>query len=174
MAHQHRFTPTLQLTQTLVEQQSGETAPEVRQFTIGRALFPFVRRSALSYRDNARVKFERPLYARLQGTFEVQGSEPLDIQFEVNSAWPVDLRIDDQSTMRTEEKTDFFNEIVVKSNLVPGKHRIELGFPYSPREGGLVISYSYWENGWRERETLGMDTPRVEFIPVAEPASVQP
>jgi hypothetical protein len=140
-------------------------------YPIGRVLFPYIEDAPLRDDRNVLPPLSEPAIVHLKTRAEVIGVANLPMQFEIHSSWPVELKINGVPHVPLQQTQNYFTEIVTYATLEPGIHEIELRFHYMPGEtNGFAVGYSYWENHWRYRELLGVNTERLRFIPIDQPS----
>jgi hypothetical protein len=149
----------------------GQAPLQPQEFEIRRMLFPHRKNVTPAHVSNRHALPSQPARVRLHTRMEIREStEFLPIQFEINSSWPFELWIDGNSWYHSAVYPDYFAEVLTYAELKPGVHDIELIFEYTPIPGGFAANYSYWQDGWRHRNIIGLDTEKVHFLPLSAPA----
>jgi hypothetical protein len=140
-----------------------------QQFEIRRMLFPH-RKTVTPVHANKKYALpEQPARIQLSTRLEIAvETEFLPIQFEINSSWPFQFMIDGVVWYQSNVYPDYFTEILTYAELKPGMHDVELVIDYTPIPGGFAVNYSYWQDGWRHRQIMGLDTDKVRFLPLTE------
>jgi hypothetical protein len=141
----------------------ADTPPEkLRPVTeVGRVLFPFSGSGTLNQADSG-YPFNTPTRISMLTNMEILSAVPLQLQFDICSAWPVKILIDGNPWIE-ELNPQYFFELNALATLNPGIHTIEVIFDYVRRDGGFAVSYNYFSDNWRHRNTLGVSDDLVRF-----------
>lgn len=141
---------------------AGQTSRDSSQpFQLDRLYFPHVKKRALTSADK-NMKLRSAGELKFATDLHLAG-EARNIKLDIQSAWPIIIKVDDRIYFRA-TAPDFFRETVAVVPLTPGKHRVEITVNYRPGEGGLAVSYNYMENdGWVYRDFMGVDKGPISF-----------
>jgi hypothetical protein len=158
----------------LLSPMPGQPSLQPQQFEIRRMLFPHRKTVTPMHANKKYALPAQPARIQLHTRLAIDDStEFLPVQFEFNSSWPFQFMIDGTVLYQSNVYPDYFTEILTYAELKPGVHDIELLIDYTPIPGGFAANYSYWQDGWRHRQIIGLDTDKVHFLPLTESISVE-